>query len=104
MRTDPRKACVNKEERLVWALVHDGIAHPLMSLTFYSVWSVWFHDWTSIRAWPRGKSSSPKPLLTTECHTTAEWFRHSMRAQGLPVWSRCTPLDNGKFKYEVGRS
>ncbi len=53
MRTDPRKACKNANERLLWALVHDLIAHPLMALTLWCRWSVAFHDWTSKKAWPR---------------------------------------------------
>ena len=53
MRTDPRSACHNSEEVLSWALLHDFVAHPLMAVTFYSDWSVRFHDWTSFKAWPR---------------------------------------------------
>jgi len=63
MRTDPRKACANREERLLWALVHDGIAHPLMALTLFSGWAVRFHDWTSARAWPRPSKPGFKTLL-----------------------------------------
>lgn len=47
MQTDPRKACANQEEKLLWALIHDGIAHPLMALSLFSRWAVDFHDWTS---------------------------------------------------------
>lgn len=53
MRTDPRAACANAEERAGWAFVHDAVCHPLMALTNWSGWSVRFHDWTSTRAWPR---------------------------------------------------
>ncbi|WLE58354.1 hypothetical protein GIY62_14590 [Burkholderia plantarii] len=53
MRTDPRAACANARERLLWALLHDGIAHPLMAITNYSSAAVRFHDFTSRRAWPR---------------------------------------------------
>lgn len=53
MRTDPRTACANADERLGWALLHDFVAHPLMALFFWCPWTVRFHDWTSARAWPR---------------------------------------------------
>jgi hypothetical protein len=53
MRTDPRAACANAEERLFWAWLHDIIAHPLMALFGWASWTLQFHDWTSHRAWPR---------------------------------------------------
>lgn len=53
MKTDPNKACSNKKEHLLWALLHDGIAHPFMALTKYSKLSKRFHDFTSQKAWPR---------------------------------------------------
>lgn len=53
MRTDPRAACANAEERKGWAVLHDLVCHPLMALTGWSSWSLRFHDWTSYRAWPR---------------------------------------------------
>lgn len=53
MRTDPRDACANERQRLLWALIHDGLAHPLMALTGYCKAAVAFHDWTSHKAWPR---------------------------------------------------
>lgn len=53
MRTDPREACGNEKELMLWAVIHDAVAHPLMALTFYSNWALRFHDWTSHRAWPR---------------------------------------------------
>ena len=53
MKTDPRQACANAREKLVWALVHDFIAHPLMAVTLYSRPALRFHDFTSHRAWPR---------------------------------------------------
>lgn len=53
MRTDPRAACANSEERTFWAFVHDAVCHPLMAFSGWSKWSLRFHDWTSFRAWPR---------------------------------------------------
>ena len=53
MRTDPRAACANAEERKGWAWLHDAVCHPLMALSGWSTWSVRFHDWTSHHAWPR---------------------------------------------------
>ena len=53
MMTDPRKACGNTEQLLLWAFVHDLIAHPFMAITFWSKPALKFHDWTSNKAWPR---------------------------------------------------
>lgn len=53
MRTDPREACANETEKLGWALIHDLVAHPFMALTGYSQLSLRFHDWTSLKSWPR---------------------------------------------------
>lgn len=54
MKTDPNKGCANEKENMLWAFIHDAIAHPLMALTGYSRWALRFHDYTSHRAWPRG--------------------------------------------------
>jgi hypothetical protein len=62
MRTDPRKACANAEERWFWAFVHDGICHPLMALTNWARWSMRFHDWTSTHAWPRVELKQSKSV------------------------------------------
>lgn len=104
MRTDPRKACANEKENWLWAILHDGIAHPLMALTNYSMASVLFHDWTSQKAWPRAKARPAKIGLAycTADAAEAEFWRLSMKKQGLPVWSRSTPLGDGRFYYEVG--
>ena len=53
MKTDPRFACPNDTERRGWAMVHDCIAHPLMALAGWSPLALRFHDWTSLKAWPR---------------------------------------------------
>ncbi|WP_441280624.1 hypothetical protein [Tardiphaga sp. 862_B3_N1_1] len=53
MKTDPRKGCANERELWLWAAIHDLIAHPLMVLTWYSRPALWFHDYTSHKAWPR---------------------------------------------------
>lgn len=76
MRTDPRAACANAEERLGWAVVHDAIAHPLMALTNYSGWAVAFHDWTSHRAWPRKPDFRETHVITAhtdDCGLCAAW-------------------------------
>lgn len=62
MRVDPRKACGNERERLMWALLHDLIAHPLMALTGFSAVSLRFHDWTSRYAWPRDGRRPSTPI------------------------------------------
>jgi hypothetical protein len=53
MKIDPQKSCVNYEESIRWAIIHDVIAHPIMALTLYSTWSVRLHDYTSSKAWNR---------------------------------------------------
>lgn len=105
MMTDPRKACANKEERLLWALIHDGIAHPLMAITLFSGWSVAFHDWTSQLAWPR----SQKPMFvagskveTLSKEAAFDWSAY-LRAEGIPHVTRSIPLGAGLFQYEVER-
>lgn len=63
MKTDPNKGCSNQEERLFWAVLHDAVAHPLMSLFGYPKWALRFHDYTSHRAWPR-KAKPMNPHIT----------------------------------------
>ncbi|MCY1441383.1 hypothetical protein D9M71_576960 [compost metagenome] len=53
MKTDPNKACTNGRECFWWAFLHDAVAHPLMSISGYSKWSLRFHNYTSRRAWSR---------------------------------------------------
>lgn len=54
MKLDPNKYCLNFEQVLGWALLHDIIAHPLMALTLYKVKIfIKFHDYTSHKAWIR---------------------------------------------------
>lgn len=57
-KLDPNKYCVHFEEILLWALVHDMIAHPLMAITLYK-WqpALNFHDYTSHKAWRRRPKS-----------------------------------------------
>lgn len=35
-----------------WEFIHNVVAHPLMSLTINSNFSIWFHNWTGDKAWP----------------------------------------------------
>ena len=69
MKTDPRTACANAQERLGWALLHDLVAHPFMALTGYSAPALRFHDWTSFRAWPRVRP----PQLRTPVTMPSVW-------------------------------
>ena len=54
LKLDPNSACQNQKELLLWALLHDLIAHPFLAITGYSVVGRRFHNWTSKHAWPRG--------------------------------------------------
>lgn len=42
--------------RLVFDLMHNCIAHPLMAILRYPKWSEQFHDWTAKKAWPEGET------------------------------------------------
>jgi len=106
MMTDPRKACKNEEERLLWALIHDGIAHPLMAVTLYA-WApaIWFHDWTSQKAWPRPAKPASlwREQLSYGTYSEAEALRSRRKAKeaGWPVMLRSTPVGAGLIWYEV---
>lgn len=54
MKLDPNRACQSENERLLWAILHDLIAHPFLAITLYSKVGRRFHDFTSHKAWPRG--------------------------------------------------
>lgn len=59
MKLDPNKYCVVYEQNLIWAVIHDLLAHPLMALTLYKVeMFIEFHDYTSAKAWIRDASST----------------------------------------------
>lgn len=92
MKTDPNEACSNQKQLLLWALLHDGVAHPLMALTGYSKWSRAFHDYTSLRAWPvRKKKPSvfvAEPSDEAVLNLVREYFRTNGRAcviEGRPT-------------------
>ena len=53
MKTDPNKHCISFKQNLLWAIMHDIIAHPLMGITGYCKWSIAFHNYTSHKAWTR---------------------------------------------------
>jgi hypothetical protein len=53
MKTDPNNHCINFKQNLLWAIIHDTLAHVLMGLTIYSSWSIKFHNYTSHKAWKR---------------------------------------------------
>ncbi|MDR8077812.1 hypothetical protein KPA96_19340 [Burkholderia cenocepacia] len=84
MKTDPRAACANTEERLLWALVHDGVAHPLMALTNFSRLSLRFHDYTSARAWPRKPSAAEEPVRCF--HVMSRWGVMSITQDAPGIW------------------
>jgi hypothetical protein len=75
MRTDPRTACANDEERTFWAFVHDAVSHPLMALSGWSKWSLAFHDWTSHRAWPRTAEPTPRVVAFVDSPTLGYAYR-----------------------------
>ena len=68
MKTDPRTACANEEEKFGWALLHDLVAHQLMALTGWAGWALRFHDWTSHHAWPRAS------VLPGEWVEVSDWW------------------------------
>lgn len=82
MRTDPNQACDNSGENRLWALVHDGTAHPLMAITNYSALSVRFHDFTSRKAWPKVWEGRTLVELPT-WDARIEPLRSLLRQQGV---------------------
>jgi hypothetical protein len=97
MKTDPNKSCANCEERLLWALLHDAVAHPLMGLTNYSKWSLRFHDFTSRRAWPRSMASF---VFSAEDEETMDVLRQHLRTQGKSFLTEGRPTPKG-YEYRV---
>jgi len=57
-KVDPINHCVKFRQNLLWALVHDLVAHPMMAITGYSVLSIKFHNMTSRKAWQRGDAKT----------------------------------------------
>jgi len=54
MKKDPNKYCVTFKQCILWAIIHDTIAYPLMALTLYKInLFILFHDYTSGKAWIR---------------------------------------------------
>ncbi|PZP92639.1 MAG: hypothetical protein DI587_31270 [Variovorax paradoxus] len=87
MRTDPRLACANADERMGWALLHDLVAHPLMALTMWSRPALRFHDWTSRRAWPRST-----PELRAAVHVQSiHWGALLVERVGGDCYRTCHP-------------
>jgi hypothetical protein len=80
MKTDPREACANAEEKRGWAILHDLVAHPLLILTGYSIWALAFHDYTSHKAWPRQQHKASKE---TKMPTIYGWLTVKEVAPGV---------------------
>lgn len=102
MRTDPRCACANERQRLLWALVHDGLAHPLMALAGWPRWALRFHDWTSHKAWPRAQKRHGKGIIhRTLVFEQAQMVENELRRQGCPFCTTAEPHyhDDGKIFY-----
>lgn len=83
MKTDPNKGCANTEQRLLWAIVHDGLAHPLMALTGYCRWSLAFHDYTSRKAWPRCTEAPSVFVANPEDEGALQAVREHFRSVGV---------------------
>lgn len=102
MRIDPRKACANQEEKLLWALVHDGIAHPLMALSLFSSWAVAFHDWTSQKAWPRKAVSAVRSIYYHKTNKDSAFdFAKYLKESKIAHCISSIPQGNGVFHYTV---
>lgn len=95
MRTDPRIACANERQRLLWAIAHDALAHPLMVLTAYCGLSLRFHDWTSHKAWPRKEKQWRWPVVSTDEKETVESYANRLRLQGVPFVLTAQPGYSG---------
>lgn len=104
MKTDPNKGCANQEQRLFWALVHDGVAHPFMALTNYSRLSLRFHDFTSHKAWPRTPPMEIENAYNLLIHNgnskgvpqeLIEDLRQLLRQNKVPCFTEGAPTDTG---------
>jgi hypothetical protein len=99
MKTDPNTACDSENGSLVWAIIHDGLAHPLMAITGYSSWSLGFHDYTSHKAWPR--CSNPSAIVTSaEDAHVLELVRQHYRTAGTPCVIEGAPTPRG-YEYRL---
>lgn len=58
MKVDPQNHCLKFRQSLPWALIHDLVAHSVMAVTGYSRFSIWFHNYTSHKAWRRGDAKT----------------------------------------------
>lgn len=101
MRTDPRDACKNERQRLLWAIVHDGLAHPLMVLTGYCKAALRFHDWTSYKAWPRKENMHISPQSWTGDRVLVEKWAAKLRLCGIPFVLSCAPDNSGRLMWSV---
>lgn len=90
MKTDPNQACANESQRLLWAIIHDALAHPLMVLTGYSKGSLKFHDYTSLKAWARSAKES-KITVHTGDFTQLSAMEELLRANNIGFVSTSTP-------------
>lgn len=88
-KTDPNVACANETQRLLWALIHDALAHPLMALSGYSKWALRLHDYTSHKAWPRHIAR----LVTTDLEKLLV-IEAVLRAEGIGFVSTGAPAAN----------
>ena len=95
MKRDPNAACANADQRLVWALVHDVIAHPLMALTGYCRLALRFHDYTSRKAWPRSTAVVSAPLDKLLA------LESVLRANGVAFKSTGAPTPDGGYSHKL---
>lgn len=102
MKTDPNKGCANLEERLFWALAHDGIAHPLMALSGYAAWALRFHNFTSRKAWPRCAARPAAFTAAPEDQAALDVLREHFRANKIPCVIEGRPSSAG-YEYRVRR-
>ena len=96
MKTDPNLACANERQRLLWALVHDVLAHPLMGLSAYSKAALRFHDYTSHKAWPRTTVQVATPELGKLLILEA-----ILRNEGVAFKSTGAPTANGGYVHTL---
>lgn len=95
-KTDPNRACANEGQRLLWALAHDGLAHPLMALSGYSKWALRFHDYTSHKAWPR----TIVQVATTDLGKLLS-LEETLRHCGFAFVSTGAPTANGGYVHTL---
>ncbi len=68
-----------------WRVIHNLIAHPLLTLSNGSGWTAQFHDWTAARGWPLDDRHIGIPRRL--------YIEHGIRYYEVPICEECYNFD-----------